>query len=71
VSVGADHDTAEFAVASIRNWWTRMGKCVYPEARELLITADARGSNGYRTKLWRNHAEGMKPAIDFLPGNPR
>ena len=55
--MGADHDTAEFAVASIRNWWTRMEKCVYPEARELLITADARGSNGYRTRLWKRELQ--------------
>lgn len=53
VSVGIDHDTAEFAVASIERWWRRMGKKVYPEAAELLITADAGGSNGYRTRLWK------------------
>ena len=57
VSVGVDHDTAEFAVASIRNWWTRMGKRVYPEARELLLTADAGGSNGYRTRLWKRELQ--------------
>jgi hypothetical protein len=57
VSVGVDHDTAEFAVASIRNWWTRMGKSVYPQARELLITADAGGSNGYRTRLWKRELQ--------------
>jgi hypothetical protein len=57
VSVGVDHDTAEFAVASIRNGWTRMGKSVYPEARELLITADAGGSNGYRTRLWKRELQ--------------
>lgn len=57
VSVGVDHDTAEFAVASIRNWWTRMGKRVYPEARELLITADSGGSNGYRTRLWKRQLQ--------------
>jgi Rhodopirellula transposase DDE domain len=57
VSVGVDHDTAEFAVASIRNWWTRMGKRVYPEARALLITADSGGSNGYRTKLWKRELQ--------------
>src|SRR6266404_3479442 len=56
-SVGVTHDTAEFAVASIRNWWTRMGKSVYPEARELLITADAGGSNGYRTRLWKRELQ--------------
>src|SRR5438552_535252 len=57
VSVGVDHDTAEFAVSSIRNWWTHMGKTVYPDARELLITADAGGSNGYRPKLWKRELQ--------------
>ena len=57
VSVGVDHDTAEFAVASIRNWWTRMGQRVYPQARELLITADAGGSNGYRVRLWKRELQ--------------
>ena len=57
VSVGVTHDTAEFAVASIRNWWTRMGKSVYPEARKLLITADAGGSNGYRIRLWKRELQ--------------
>jgi hypothetical protein len=53
VSVGVDHDTAEFAVASIRRWWQEMGSAVYPKARRLLITADAGGSNGYRSRLWK------------------
>lgn len=53
VSVGIDHDTAEFAGESIRRWWQRMGSRVYPHARELLITADAGGSNGYRNRLWK------------------
>ena len=53
VSVGVDHDTSEFAVASIRQWWRRMGRRVYPAARELLITADAGGSNGARRRLWK------------------
>jgi hypothetical protein len=53
VSVGIDHDTAEFAVDSIRHWWKRMGKPTYPEAKELLITADAGGSNNYRARLWK------------------
>jgi hypothetical protein len=57
VSVGVDHDTAAFAVASIQNWWTRMGQQVYPEARELLITADSGGSNGYRTRLWKRELQ--------------
>jgi hypothetical protein len=53
VSVGIDHDTAEFAVASIRRWWQRMGNRIYPRAKELLITADAGGSNGNRRRLWK------------------
>ena len=53
VSVGTDHDTAAFAVASIRRWWQSCGAGAYPHARRLLITADAGGSNGYRTKAWK------------------
>ena len=53
VSVGIDHDTAEFAVDSIRHWWKRMGQPAYPQAKELLITADAGGSNSYRARLWK------------------
>ena len=53
VSVGADHDTAAFAVATIRRWWQAIGADRYPHADKLLITADAGGSNGYRTRLWK------------------
>jgi hypothetical protein len=53
VSIGIDHDTAEFAVATIRRWWRRMGQRAYPRAKELLITADAGGSNGSRSRLWK------------------
>jgi len=53
VNVGIDHDTAEFAVQSIRRWWGRMGRYAYPDATELFITADAGGSNGHRTRLWK------------------
>jgi hypothetical protein len=53
VSVGIDHDTAEFAVNAIRLWWTRMGRHRFPRARTLLITADAGGSNGPRSRLWK------------------
>jgi transposase len=53
VSVGIDHDTAEFAVQSIRRWWLEMGRPLYPIAKRLLITADCGGSNGYRVRLWR------------------
>ena len=53
VSVGVDQDTATFAVESIRRWWRWMGRKAYPEARQLLITADAGGSNGARLRLWK------------------
>ena len=53
VSVGIDHDTAEFAVQSIRRWWLEMGRPLYKKAKRLLITADCGGSNGYRVRLWR------------------
>jgi Rhodopirellula transposase DDE domain len=53
VSVGISHDTAKFAVESVKRWWWRMGRPVYPEAKELLITADAGGSNGSRNRLWK------------------
>jgi transposase len=53
VSVGIDHDTAAFAVESIRRWWTTMGAAAYPNATRLLITADGGGSNGYRVRLWK------------------
>jgi Rhodopirellula transposase DDE domain len=53
VSVGTDHDTAAFAVESIRRWWKAAGSSDYPMARRLLITADAGGSNGYRTRAWK------------------
>jgi transposase len=53
VSVGIDHDTAAFAVASIRRWWQAMGRRASPRARRLLITADAGGSNGPRVRLWK------------------
>ena len=53
VNVGTDHDTAAFAVESIRRWWTLMGTHVYPTATRLLVCADAGGSNGYRLRLWK------------------
>jgi hypothetical protein len=53
VSVGIDHDTARFAAASIGRWWRKMGRRRYPQARELLITADCGGSNSSRTRLWK------------------
>jgi hypothetical protein len=53
VSVGITHDTAAFAMESVRRWWYRMGQQAYPEAEELLITADAGGSNSSRSRLWK------------------
>lgn len=53
VSVGTDHDTASFAVATIRRWWLAMGSPLYPDVKELLITADGGGSNGSRVRLWK------------------
>ena len=53
VSVGIDHDTAQFAVNSIRRWWNEMGEQRFPHARELLITADGGGSNSSRSRLWK------------------
>ena len=53
VNVGTDHDTAAFAVASIRGWWRHEGRRLYPGAGDLLIMADGGGSNGYRLRLWK------------------
>jgi hypothetical protein len=53
VSVGIDHETAEFATESIRRWWRRMGRRVYPQARQVLVTADSGGSNSSRARLWK------------------
>jgi hypothetical protein len=53
VSVGVDHDTAEFAVATLRRWWERLGRGMYPGAKRLLVTADGGGSNGSRCRLWK------------------
>ena len=53
VSVGIDHDTAQFAVNSIRTWWKKMGRRRFPRARQLLITADGGGSNSHRSRLWK------------------
>jgi hypothetical protein len=57
VNVGIDHDTAAFAVQSIRTWWTQMGQPTYPGATDLLITADGGGSNGSRNRLWKTELQ--------------
>ena len=73
VSVGTDHDTAAFAVESIRRWWTSMGQAVYPAATRLLITADGGGSNGSRVRLWKLELQrladetGLELAVCHLP----
>ena len=59
VNVGTDHDTAAFAIESIRRWWNAVGRVGYPAARRLLITADAGGSNGYRTRAWKAGLAGL------------
>ena len=59
VSVGITHDTAEFAVHTVRRWWQRMGRWVYGTASELLITADAGGSNGPRNRMWKVRLQGL------------
>jgi hypothetical protein len=63
VSVGVDHDTAEFAVETLRRWWRNMGSQVYPRAKRLLITADGGGSNGRRCRLWKVELQGLADEI--------
>jgi len=78
VSVGTDHDTAQFAVQSIRQWWCQMGLAAYPEAKELLITADGGGSNGSRNRLWKlelqrfaHEAQLVVTVCHFPPGTSK
>jgi hypothetical protein len=63
VSVGIDHDTAAFATETIRRWWQEMGQGSYPQATELLITADGGGSNGSRSRLWKVCLQGLADAL--------
>ena len=77
VSVGIDHDTATFAVETLRRWWRQMGRPLYPDARRLLITADGGGSNSSRNRLWKGrcarlqHLERVRPRADPQgPGPP-
>jgi len=65
VNVGVSHDTAEFAVASVRRWWHSMGRHAYPDARRLLICADAGGSNGPRLRAWKAHLQGLSNQCAF------
>jgi hypothetical protein len=78
VSVGTDHDTAAFAVESIRRWWTTMGAPLYPDATRLLVTADGGGSNGARVRLWKTELQrladetGLEIAVcHFPPGTSK
>jgi hypothetical protein len=63
VNVGISHDTAEFAVESIRRWWLRMGQPTYPNATEILINADGGGSNGARVRLWKLELQRLADAL--------
>jgi hypothetical protein len=65
VSVGISHDTAEFAVETIRTWWKQMGSSKYPNASSLVITADGGGSNGYRLRLWKLELQGLVDDLGF------
>jgi len=65
VSVGIDHDTAAFAVATIGQWWQAMGRPLYPQATALLVTADGGGSNGSRTRLWKFELQRLADELDL------
>jgi len=65
VSVGISHDTAEFAVQSIRTWWNEMGVLRYPDATSFVITADGGGSNGYRLRLWKFELQKLVDELGF------
>jgi hypothetical protein len=69
--VGIDHDTAGFAVATLRRWWQQQGKALYPTAERLLVCADAGGSNGYRVRLWKTELAPVRgrdgPGGDGVP----
>ena len=66
VSVGIDHDTAEFAAETIKRWWTKMGKPFYPEAQRILITADGGGSNSSRSRLWKRELQKLSNDINLI-----
>ena len=71
VSVGVDHDTSVFAVATIEQWWEQMGKTTYPDASRLLITADGGGSNGHRPWLWKSEIARLAAATGLDITIPR
>lgn len=66
VNIGREHDTPAFAVASIRRWWTMMGRQAYPNANELYITADAGGSNGYRSRVWKVKLQELSDELNMI-----
>jgi len=66
VNVGCDHDTAEFAVYSIRQWWIKLGKDQYTSAKELIITADGGGSNSSVSRLWKIELQKLSNEIEIL-----
>jgi hypothetical protein len=65
VNVGVDHDTPVFAVTSIEAWWTQVGSKRYPNAREIFITADAGGSNSYRSHVWKQQLQRVADKLDL------
>lgn len=65
VSVGVDHDTPVFAVTTIKAWWKQVGSQRYPKAREIFITADAGGSNGYRLRVWKYELQRLADELDI------
>jgi hypothetical protein len=65
VSVGVDHDTPKFAVVTIEAWWKKIGSLRYPNAREVFITADAGGSNGYRLRVWKYELQRLADKLDL------
>jgi len=73
VNVGVDHDTASFAVESIRRWYKSVGKKLYPHQTQLLITSDGGGSNGVRNRLWKKELQqlandtGLLITVNHLP----
>jgi transposase len=78
INVGISGDTAEFAVESIRRWWTMIGEDIYPNAKDIMITADSGGSNGYRVRLWKMELQRLADEIQkditvlhFPPGTSK
>ena len=68
MSVGTDRDTAAFAAGTIRAWWNKVGAAAYPDATELLITADCGGSNGKRVRLWKTELAAFAQQHDHPTG---